>query len=139
MAKQTVKNALSDKKQLLKLALHSLIESWRADPTKFNSLIHGMSPVSTISKSTIINYAGSGNYHAIPFSSYYIQSSYTENIMEIIVNEVANLYEKMVRESTNETMTNAVVGTSSNVLPSIIHSDEQTDHAPALLAYRHIT
>jgi hypothetical protein len=40
VAKQTVKNALSDKRQLLKLALNALIESWRADPIRFNSLIH---------------------------------------------------------------------------------------------------
>ena len=127
VARQTVKNALSDKKQLLKLALHSLIESWRADPTKFNSLIHGMSPVSTISKSTITNYAGSGNYyHATPFSSYYSHSSYTENIMEIIVNGAAGLYEKMVKDFTNETISNAAASTNSNLLLSMTHLDEQT-------------
>ncbi|HEU4822300.1 MAG TPA: hypothetical protein VFS97_02640 [Nitrososphaeraceae archaeon] len=94
MARQTIKSALSDKKRLLKLALHSLMESWRADPTMFNSLIHAMPPVSTISKSTIINYAGSGNYHATPFSSYYNQSSYTENLMEIIVNAASSSMKK---------------------------------------------
>ena len=36
VAKQTARSALSDKRQLLKLALHAIIESWRADPTKFN-------------------------------------------------------------------------------------------------------
>ena len=48
VAKQTVKSALSDKRQLLKLAFYSLMESWRANPAKFNFLIHGMSPPITI-------------------------------------------------------------------------------------------
>ena len=43
VAKQAVKSALSDSRQLLKFAILSLIESLRTDPTKFNFLIHGMS------------------------------------------------------------------------------------------------
>ena len=106
VAKQTVKSALSDKRQLLKLALLSLIESWRANPTKFNFLIHGMSPLLTISKSTMINYAGSRNNQASPFSSYNNQNSYTENLIEIIVNGATSIYEKMVKDFTNETISN---------------------------------
>ena len=41
-AKQAVESVLSDSRQLLKFAILSLIESLRADPTKFNFLIHGM-------------------------------------------------------------------------------------------------
>jgi chromosome segregation ATPase len=48
VARQTVKRALLDKRQSLKLALYSLLESWRADPTKFNSLIHFVSSPSVI-------------------------------------------------------------------------------------------
>ena len=107
VAKQTVKSALSDKRQLLKLAFYSLMVSWRANPTKFNFLIHGMSPPITISKLTMINYAGNRNNHAIPFSSHYNQKSYTENLIEIIVNGAASLYEKMVEDFANETMANA--------------------------------
>jgi hypothetical protein len=55
------------------------------------------------------------------------------------VNEAASLYEKMVKDFTNQTVTNAAADSSSNVLPSIIYLDEQTDHTQALLAYRHIT
>jgi hypothetical protein len=123
VARQTVKNALSDKKQLLKLALHSLIESWHADPTKFSSLIHSPSPASTISKSIVMNHANSNNYHAIPFSSYYNQNSYAENLIEIIVNGAANLYEKMVKDFTNETIANAAASTNSNLLLSMTHLD----------------
>ena len=65
VAKQTVRSALSDSRQLLKFALLSLIESLRADPIKFNFLIHGMSSPLAMSKSTIIDHAGSdSNYYA---------------------------------------------------------------------------
>ena len=66
-----LESALSDKRQLLKIALLSLIESLRADPIKFNFLIHDMSSTMAISKSTMIDYAGSSSgYHTNPFSSY---------------------------------------------------------------------
>jgi hypothetical protein len=140
VAKRTVRSTLSDNRQLLKFALLSLIESLRADPIKFNFLIHGMPSTTGMSKLTIIDHAASsGNYHTNPFSSYSNQNGYYEALMEIIVNGAASLYEKMVEEFTNQTITNAAADSSSNVLPSMIYLDEQTDHAPALLAYRHIT
>ena len=59
VAKQTVRSALSDNRQLLKFALLSIIESLRSDPIKFNSLTHQMSSTMGISKSTMIDYTGS--------------------------------------------------------------------------------
>jgi hypothetical protein len=115
-ARQTVKGALSDKRQLLKLTLLSLIESLRADPAKLNYLIHGMSPLLTISKSTMMNYKGNMNNHAIPSSSYYNRNGYPENFIEIIVNEAARIYEKMVKDFTNETMANAAASNDTNLL-----------------------
>ena len=136
VAKQTVRSVLSDNRQLLKLALLSLIESLRADPIKFNFLIHGVPPLS-ISKSTIIDYAGSdSSYHTNPISSYYNQNSYAETLTELIVNESASLYEKMVKDFANQTMTNAAAGSSAKLLPSLRYSDEQTD-TQKILAYRH--
>ena len=126
VAKQTVKSALSDKRQRLKLAFYSLMESWRANPTKFNFLIHGMSPPITISKLTMINYAGNRNNHAIPFSSHYHQKSYTENLIEIIVNGAASLYEKMVEDFANDTISNTAANTDSNLIHSMTHLDELT-------------
>jgi hypothetical protein len=125
VAKQTVKTALSDKRQLLKLALHSLMESWRTSPTKFNFLTHGTSTVSTISKSSVMDHPGSINYPVTPFSSHYSQNSYTENLIEIIVNGAASIYEKMVKDFTNETMANAAASTDSNLILSMTHLDEQ--------------
>ena len=126
IAKQVIKSALSDKRHLLKLAINALIELWCADPTKFDSLIHAKPLPSTISKSTMINYTGSSSYHTASLSSYYNQNSYTENLMEIIVNGAASIYEKMVKDFTNETMTGTTAGTNSNLLPSIKYLDEQT-------------
>ena len=65
-AKQAVESVLSDSRQLLKFAVLSLIESLRADPTKFNFLIHGMPSPLTMSKSTIIDHAGVDNYYVKP-------------------------------------------------------------------------
>ena len=84
----------------------------RADPIKFNFLIHGMSSPLTMSKSTMIDYAGSRNNHVNPFSSYSNQNSYAETLTEVIVNEAASLYEKMVKDFTNETITNAAADSS---------------------------
>jgi hypothetical protein len=60
-------------------------------------------------KSTIIDHAGSSNnYHIKSSSSYYNQNSYAETLTEVIVDEAAKLYEKMVKDFTNEALTNAI-------------------------------
>jgi hypothetical protein len=139
-ANQAVRNAISDRRQLLKFAILSLIESLRADPIKFNFIIHGMPSPLTMSKSTIIDHAGSNSsYYVKSSSSYYDQNKYAETLTEVIMTEAANLYKKMVKEFTNEAMTDAAVVSSTKLLPSMIYSDEQTDQTQALLAYRHIT
>jgi len=45
------------------------------------------------------------------------QNSYTETLTEVITNGAASLYEKMVKDFTNETMTNAAAESSTNLLP----------------------
>jgi hypothetical protein len=55
------------------------------------------------------------------------------------VNEAAILYNKMVKEFTNQAIADVAADSSTNVLPSMIYLDEQTDHTQASLAYRHIT
>ena len=140
LAKQAVRSVLSDSRQLLKFALLSLIESLRADPIKFNFLVHGLPSTLTMSNSSIRDYpGGSSNYCVKSSSSYYNQNSYAETLKEVIMKEAANLYEKMLKEFTNESMTYAAAVSSTKLLPSMIYSDEQNDHTQALLAYRHIT
>ena len=74
-------------------------------------------------------------------SSDYDQNRYVETLTEVIMTEAANLYERMVKDFTNEAMTYAAAVSSTKLLPSMIYSDsdEQNDHTQALLAYRHIT
>ena len=55
------------------------------------------------------------------------------------MNEAASLYEKMVNDFANQTMTNAAADSITKLLPPMIHSDEQTDHTQVSLTYRHIT
>ena len=56
------------------------------------------------------------------------------------MNEVASLYEKMVNDFANQTMTNVAADSSTKLLPPMRHSNEQqTDHTQVSLAYRHIT
>jgi hypothetical protein len=100
-AKQAGRSVLSDNRRLLKFALLSLIESLRTDPIKFDFLIHGMPSPLTNSKSIIIDHSSSHNYHTKPFPYYSNQNSYTETLTELIVNETASLYEKMVKDFTN--------------------------------------
>lgn len=103
-AKQAVRSILSDSRQLLKLALLSLIESLRADPIKLNLLIHDMP--SPLAES----------------NCYLGQSRYTETLMEVIVNQAATLYEKMVKDFANQTITTAAES-STALLPSIVYSN----------------
>src|SRR5215208_6438514 len=127
VAKQIVKSTLSDKRQLLKIALLSLIESMRTDPSKFNFLIHRMPSTVMMSKSTIIDYTGSSsNYHTNLFSHYSNQNGYDETLAEVLVNEAAILYEKMVKDFTNQTITNAAPDSTATLLPTIIYSNKQT-------------
>ena len=55
------------------------------------------------------------------------------------MNEAAILYKKMVKDFTNQTITNVAADSSTKLLPSMRYLDEQTDHTQASLAYRHIT
>ena len=66
-AKQAVRSILSDNRQLLKFAVLSLIESLRADPIKFNFLVHGMPSPLTMSKSMIIDHARSNSNYYVKY------------------------------------------------------------------------
>ena len=54
----------------------------------------------------MIDYAGSSSgYHINPFSYSHNQGGYYESLTEVIVNEAAILYEKMVKDFTNQAIT----------------------------------
>ncbi|HEX2304812.1 MAG TPA: hypothetical protein VHH33_00845 [Nitrososphaeraceae archaeon] len=74
-----------------------------------------MSSTVLMSKSTIIDYAGSSsNYHTNPFSYYSNQNGYDETLAEVLVNEAAILYKKMVKDFTSQAITNVTADSSSN-------------------------
>jgi hypothetical protein len=99
-----------------------------------------MSSTLGMSKSTIIDYTGSSSgYHTNPFSYSSNQGGYDETLVEVLVNEAAILYKKMGKDFTNQAKTDLAADSSTNVLPSMMYLDEQTDHTQASLAYRHIT
>jgi hypothetical protein len=123
---QAVRSTLSNNRRLLKFALLSLIESLRADPIRFNSLVDG-TPSQLASKN---HYSNASPYYSN-------QHGYAETLAEVIVDVAASLYEKMVKDFTNQAMSEAA-GTSTKLLPSIRDSDKQTDHSQALLAYRYM-
>jgi hypothetical protein len=126
VAKQTVRSTLSDNRQLLKIALLSLMESMRIDPGKFDILIHRMPSTVVMSKSTIIDYTGSNSgYHTNLFSPCSNQNGYDETLT-VLLNEAAILYEKMVEDFTNQTITNAAPDSNTTLLPTIIYSNKQT-------------
>ena len=106
VAKQTVRSALSDSRQLLKFALLSIIESLRSDPIKFYSLTHHMSSTTGMLKSAMIDYTSSSNrYHTNPFSYSPNKGGYDDTLADVLVNEAPILYKKMVKDFTNQAIT----------------------------------
>jgi hypothetical protein len=102
------------------------MESMRIDPSKFDVLIHCIPSTVVMSKSTIIDYTGSNSgYHTNPFLYCSNQNGYDETL-EVLVNEAVNLYEKMVEDFTNQTITNAAPDSNTTLLPTIIYSNKQT-------------
>ena len=76
----------------------------------------------------MIDYAGSSSgYHTNPFSYSHNQGGYYETLVEVLVDEAAILYKKMVKDFTNQAITDVAADSSTNVLPSMIYLDEQTD------------
>ena len=76
----------------------------------------------------MIDYAGSSSgYHTNPFSYSPNQGGYDETLAEVLVSEAAILYKKMVKDFTNQAITDVAADSSTNVLPSMIYLDEQTD------------
>jgi hypothetical protein len=67
-----------------------------------------MPPQLKMSKSNIIGHPGS-NYYVLP-SYYSNQNSYAETLAEVLMNEAHNLYDKMVKDFTNQTMSDLAMG-----------------------------
>ena len=70
----------------------------------------------------------SKNHYSNALPYYSNQHGYAETLAEVIVDVAASLYEKMVKDFTNQAMSEAA-GTITKLLPSIRDSDKQTDHS----------
>jgi DNA-binding CsgD family transcriptional regulator len=118
-AQQQVEGILRNSRELLKLALVSITESIRNNPSKFNFLFDGMS--SSPSSITLpIDYSGSSqNYSPYPYTykQYPSQDNYTKVYTDTLLDEAEKLYSKMVKDFTNKTISDpAILGESSSML-----------------------
>ena len=114
-----MKGILRNSRELLKLALVSITESIRNNPSKFNFLFDGMS--SSPSSITLpIDYSGSSqNYSPYPYTykQYPSQDNYTKVYTDTLLDEAEKLYSKMVKDFTNKTISDpAILGESSSML-----------------------
>lgn len=117
IVKQEVENTLTNPKKLLRLALLTLIESLRKDPSKFQLLYYQMStditPI-TPSKSLTSTFSSLGcpslNMNEKPFQD---NDNATKTFQNFVLNEAESLYDKLLEDSINK------VGIISNKLSSL--------------------
>ena len=105
MIKRTVHNKVSnlllDGKGILKVALNSLMESMRADPQKYRDLINyngSSSAVNTAWQYTRYNHIRGQQ----PFASF---DNFYEEYESTIINDAEKLYNKLVKEWTEQIIT----------------------------------
>jgi hypothetical protein len=113
--KQEVECILTDRRQLLKLALLSLTDSMKNDPDKYSRLIYHNSP-------------STANYN----SQYYDTSSYgqqqqypSQAYIDMLLEEAEKLYNKLVKKLVDETITDYAFSTSSSLLPVLPPFEER--------------
>ena len=119
-AEEKVYSVLSDRKMLLKLALLSLIESMKNDPSKYNRLIFLLMDHNTPS---------TANYNSQDYdtSSYgqqqqqYPSQAYTDMLLE----EAEKLYNKLAKELGDEITSDYASSTSSPSSPLLPPTEEQ--------------
>lgn len=132
-------------RQLLKLTLTSLIESLRKDPTKFHALYYNMSsssaksPSSSSSPPTTTSDGNHQQYDYVPFMNEQdlsIDYSNEEICMKMLLDESEGIYDKMVEDLTNKTISDLTC--DSELLSSLARkelSDIQKDSTHRLAAY----
>ena len=109
---EKVASILSDAKPLLRIALLSLTESMRKDPSKYSSLIYHNNT------SSIADYS----------SQYYSADSYgqqqqhpSQDYISVLIEEGEKLYNKLVKELVDESISDYAFSTSS--LSALSQSD----------------
>lgn len=78
---------------------------------------------STVVMSTVIDHWNSSEYSVKPFPYYSNENTYAETLKEVLVNEAAILFQKMVKDFANQNITDTAAGSVTKLLPSIIYSN----------------
>ena len=142
--KREVESILTARRQLLKFAVLSIFESLLKDPRKFYALYHNMSssssdksPSSSFSSKT----TGIQQYDYVPFmneqNSPIIDYSNEEICEKILLDQSEEIYDKMVQDLTNKTVTDVESDMDSSLSssPRTGLSDVQKDSTQKLAAY----
>jgi hypothetical protein len=133
---EKVHSVLSDKKMLLKLALLSLTESIRKDTDKFNAFIFCDNKSSS---STTQTRGYSQYYDTVP----YRQQQYpSQDYISVLIEESEKLYNKLVKELVDESISDYGCSISSPSLPLLppANEEQQSHHrqtTAAIQSYMH--
>jgi hypothetical protein len=129
--KQEIENTLRTPKKLLRLALSTLIDSLRKDISKFQLLYYQMSTdiTATASSQSLTPSYNSQNYPVFnmdenPFQDY---NDPTDAFQNFVLNEAESLYDKLLRYSIDNTISNMPNEISPNVHLSSVHPTEPSD------------
>ena len=115
--KQEVECILTDRRQLLKLALLSLTDSMKNDPDKYSRLIYHNTP-STINFNS--QYYDAASYGQQQQQQQYPSHAYTDMLLE----EAEKLYNKLAKELGDEIMSDYACRMSPSSLPLVPQSEE---------------
>jgi hypothetical protein len=113
-AEEKVISILSDAKPLLRIALLSLIESMRKDPSKYSSLIYH-------------NTSSTADYscHYYSAASYGQQQQHpSQDYIDVLIQEAEKLYNKIAKELGDKSISDYTLNISSS-LPVLSQSDEK--------------
>jgi hypothetical protein len=124
-AEEKVISILSDKKTLLKLALLSLTESIRKDPDKFNAFIF----CDNKSLSSTTQTRGYSQYYdTVPYGQQKRQQYPSQDCIDVLLEEAEKLYNKLVKELVDESISDYGCSISSPSLPLLAppYSEEQS-------------
>jgi hypothetical protein len=118
--KSKVESVLTARSHLLNLAILYIFESLRKDPRKFYALYHNMSSSSAKSQSSSsIGYRNQQQYNYVPFMNEQnfpiIDYSNEENCEKILLDESEEVYNKMVEDITNKTISDVVRNSESSL------------------------
>jgi len=122
---QQVTSLLFDVKGLLRRSLASLMESMRTDPQKYSNLIYYNGSASA--RSTDQHYTGYYVHGQHPYPSY---DYFFEEYKSTLLDEAEKLYNKLVKERTEQIITEYSIKNSSSQLFRPDKEQQQFHHKP---------